>query len=81
MNLRKLLFVLLVSFFANLALESPTYADGSDSYGCYDPDYPFGENGDADNPHGSDGYPGDTPPGTPGAPPATRPMGSSDGPP
>ena len=35
----------------------------------YPDGYPFGEDGDLDHPDGYDGWPGDTPPNTPGAPP------------
>jgi hypothetical protein len=49
------------------------------SYSAYHPGYKFGELGDAQHPEGYDGYPGDTPPGTVGAPSGTPPNGGPGG--
>jgi hypothetical protein len=48
-------------------------------YGDYPPDYPFGKSGTQEHPNGFDGFPGDTPPHTPGAPAGCPPNGGPGG--
>ncbi len=64
---------------ALLALSLFAAEASAQSFNDYPPGYPFGSPGTPMHPNGYDGYPGDTPPGTHGAPVGTPPQGGPGG--
>jgi len=66
---------LAVALFALTLFGSGAFAQGD----TYDPSYPYGQDGDVGHPDGYNGFPGDTPPGTEGAPAGTPPNGGPGG--